>query len=197
MKFLSFVLILMFLFSSCEKKEKEKEVAMPVGEGQFEKNEIKLEEKVKSGDTVAMPYTVLKSYLPSSISGYEEEEVTGTEVNDFGMSWSDTKKKYVKGRQTVFITLSDYNGAYGLYAGASMVLNLPNVNNEEETSESFTLKDGEIKGRQSFKKKTKEAVIILAIGERFLLNIEAQDQNSSEHIRTIAESLDLDELKKM
>jgi hypothetical protein len=197
MRFLSVVVVLVFAFSSCEKKEKEKEITMPRGEGQFEKNEIKIEEKMQSGDTVAMPYTVLKSYLPSTISGYKEVEVTGKEVNDYGMSWSDTKKKYTQGSQTVFITLSDYNGAYGLYAGASMVIGLPNVSNEEETSESFILNDGDIKGRQSFNNKSKEAVVILAIGERFLLNLEAQDQSSAAHLRAIAESLDLDELKKM
>jgi hypothetical protein len=195
MKYISVVLILLLSLSACDKKEKEKESAININDGQFEQNEIKIEEKRQSGDTLAMPYETLKGYLPSTLSGYKEVEVTGKEINEHGMSWSHTKKKYVQGGQTMYITLADYNGAYGLYAGATMVLELPNVDNEDEHSESITVQLGSIKAWQSYKKQTKDAVLIMAINDRFLINIEAQNQINADHVRAIAETLDVNLLK--
>lgn len=183
---------LMLLFFSCSKDEKK---SSPLIEGNFEKNEKTIEEKKAKGDTLAMPFQSLEKFIPSSINGYAAEgNVSGETKNESGMSWSVIRKTYQKGNQRITISLADYNGAYGLYAGATAVFSLGKVENEEEKSQPVDFKNGQLNGWESYKKLSKEAFLIVAINERFLLTIEAEGQGNTDLIRLLVENSDLDAL---
>jgi hypothetical protein len=189
-RYLVYIFFLFVILISCNK---EKESSLK--EGSFEKSKKIIEDKKNQGDTLAMTYEKLLKFLPAEINGYfEKDKGTGKTINENGISWSIAEKKYFDGDQNFKISLADYNGAYGLYAGATAIFSLGNIENAEESSHAVILKNGKFKGWESYKKESKEAYLITGISDRFLLTLEAENQISTEFIKNIIEKMDFDKL---
>ena len=187
-----FFVLLVFLMA-CEKKESSSSSTFK--EGSFEKGEKIIEAKKDQGDTLAMAYENLIKFLPANVAGYiPKDNGTGKTDHSNGSSWSMAEKIYVNGNKKIKITLADYNGAYGLYAGATAIFSLDKTENKEERSLAITLKNGKWKAWESYKKVSREAFLITGINDRFLLTLEAEDQIDTELIKSVAENLDLDKL---
>lgn len=181
---------------SCNKTQTESEVNTDTLSGQLEHGQKKIAEKRAEGDTLALPYEELGKFLPDDILGFKAEgEWTGKTENTESISWSTVDKKYNNGKQNMEITLSDYNGAYGLYAGAAAIFDMEeDPGTTDEFAKSFSLNEGRIKGREAFSKGSGEATIIAGINERFFLTIAANQQTDTEFVRSVLQDLDLQSL---
>jgi hypothetical protein len=190
-----FILLIPLVFS-CESKPKETLVNDENIEV-LELAEKKIAERKAKGDTLAISDTELEKFLPQSIEAYVADGNTkGQTYNESGMSWSYCEKTYIKGNDKLTIKLADYNGAYGMFAGASAIYaSGTSIDNEEEKSKNVIINNGKIKGWESYKKNTGESSLIAGIGDRFLLTIEADNQKNSDLVRSVAEAMDLEALK--
>src|SRR5262245_51487621 len=68
------------------------------------------EERKKKGDTTAIAYKELETYLPE-ISGYTKDGgPKGNQTNMPGLgSWSQTEQNYINGDKNIKVSIADYN----------------------------------------------------------------------------------------
>ncbi|MCH8318582.1 MAG: hypothetical protein IIA88_08810 [Bacteroidetes bacterium] len=198
-----------FLLFSCGEKVKEAKQAYNIlsnlqetaqnMEKTVEEAEKKRQERIAKGDTLAMHYKDLQKYLPENVSGYSAEgDPAGTSMNMSGMSYSMCEQTFVNDAgDQVKIALMDYNGAYQLYQGVLAVYSMSiSIETDEEKMQSIQLSNEDIKGWEVLKKKDKKASVFFGISGRFYLSIEADNQEDTELIKSIAEDMDLKELSK-
>lgn len=155
----------------------------------------KQEARRAKGDTIAMPYTELQKYLPV-IDGYTMGEPDGGSVNMTGMSYSNAEARYKNAEgKKIKISIIDYNQAFALYSAATAMWAMGlKVDNKNESSGSF--KVGErIGGWESYRKKSRKATVTIGVGDRFWINVEADDQDNCEFAKEIATKIDLSKLE--
>ena len=165
---------------------------------EMEKVSNKMKERRAKGDTLAMPYADLQKFLPSSINDYKTSEPSGASINMTGMSYSSAEVKYKNDKDGwIKISIIDYNQAYGLYSAASAMWAMGiSVDTPEEKANGIKL-DDQIGGWEVFKKKHNKANITLGVGERFWVNVEANEQTNTELVKSIAKSIDLAKLASL
>ncbi|MFN6943771.1 MAG: hypothetical protein ACK4ND_02415 [Cytophagaceae bacterium] len=159
----------------------------------------KLEERRAKGDTLAMNYKELQKFLPSEIKGYTGEgEIEGNSVNMEGMSYSSVEHNYKKGDSYLNISLVDYNSAHDLYSGlTAMWATGMSIEDNNQIANGTSLKNGTLKGWEVYHKEEKRAELMLGVVGRFFLSISLDQQDNTDLIKEIAESLDLSELEKL
>jgi hypothetical protein len=195
-----FLFIIGFILVSCTEKLKESQNTIGTLSGEVPNRNApdkRMERKAK-GDTLALNYQVLQKYLPEEINGYRVTNIPEGETVELpGMSFSLAEKNYKKGDSQLNISLFDYNGAYGMYDGATALFSagLP-VKNEVEEAQVFIMKDN-IKGWEAYKRKEKKSELRIGIGERFYLTIKADKQEGTGQIKDIANKLPLDSLNNL
>lgn len=204
------LLALLFFLFTCGEKVKEAKDAYNILSAlqnatknideNIEQAEKKYQERIARGDTVAMHYNELKKYLPKNFSGYSTKgEPTGSSMTMAGMSYSVCKQTFANDEgKELKIALMDYNGAYQLYQGMLAVYSLSIfIETDEEKMQSIQLDNEDIKGWEVLKKKEKKASVFFGISDRFYLAIEAEGQDNTELVKSIAENMDLNELSKL
>ena len=200
-----FSLSLISCGGTTEKKEEEKpdnplEALAKMGEemkGGTDDAKKKMDERRKKGDTLAMKYEDLMKYLPSEISGYTKGEPTGTSISMMGQSYSTAEVKFKNDKDWVKVQLIDYNQAYGLYSSAAMMWSMGfSVDSPEEKAGSVKLENN-VAGWEVFKKKRKNAELTLGAGYRFWIHVEANNQESTDFVKSVAKSVDLTALAGM
>lgn len=209
LKFLPTLLLCAFAFYSCSEKVQEAkntynaisnltEAAENI-EKSVELSEKKREERIKKGDTLAMNYKELQVYLPAEISGYTKEgEPTGSTMNMTGMSYSVGEQTYSNGDNYIKVNIMDYNGAYGMYAGAVAIYGAGfSMEDDEQKMQGIDLGMEDVKGWEVLMKKENRASLVVGIGERFLVSIEANNQKDTEKVKSVVKSLQLDKLAKL
>lgn len=160
-------------------------------EKQAEKMEKQMEERK---DAKAMHYEELIKYLPKSIDGYEKEEPKGESVDMNGMSYSSANVEFKKGVNEIEVTILDYNAALSMYSMATaMWASGFKIDTSEEMAQSITIDDN-IHGWESIKKKSKDASLLLGVNDRFLITIEADNQEDLSFLKEIAKSMNLKDL---
>lgn len=161
-------------------------------------NEEKMKERRAKGDTLAMPYTELQKYLPSSVDGYKAEKPNGATINMMKMSYSSADIKFKKDNgDWVKVTIVDYNQAYNLYTAATAMWTMGmSIDTPEEKMNSINF-DNTVGGWEVYKKNRKDATVTLGVGSRFWVNIEANNQNDTEMIKSIAKTMDLSKLSTL
>ncbi len=215
MKILIYLIALFLIagFFSCGEKADEMKEAMKVLQNapeiakkaeEAQKSMTKADEKLKErrakGDTLAMHYSKLQEYLPKSISGYEAEDPTGETAN-YGMySFSTAGIKFKKsgGSDNIKIQLVDYNAAYGMYSGLTVWAAMGiSIDNDQKYEKTFDPGIHDAVAYEEFNKKNKDAKVTYALGYRFLLTIEASNQNGTDYIKGVANSMNLKNLASM
>jgi len=143
----------------------------------------------------AMNYQDLQEYLPTSISGYVAGEPGGSSMNMQEMSFSSADIEFTNSDgDYIRITLLDYSSALSMYqAATAMWATGMSFEDDESIARTFQFNDN-ISGWEEFRKKENEAQIALGIGDSFFLTIEANNQSSTENLKGIAESMELDQL---
>lgn len=160
--------------------------------------QAKIKERRAKGDTLAMHYEALIKYLPTSINGYTAEEPDGSSINMPGSSYSTANVNFKNEKgDHIKVTLMDYNAAYGLYSSITAMWALGmSVDSPEEKAEGVKF-EGDIGGWESYKKKSHDATLTLGIGYRFWLEIEGNNQESTEFIKSVAKSMELSKLSNL
>ena len=165
----------------------------------MEKGANALQEKIKErqakGDTLAMPYEELMKYLPGSIDGYTKGKTDGATVNMMGASYSNANVTFENDKnERIKIQLVDYNAAYSMYSTLTAMWAMGmSIDTPDEKANGVKL-EGDIGGWEVYKKKSKDVNLTLGIGYRFWLNIEADNQDNTDFVKSIAKSMDLDKL---
>lgn len=191
------------------KEEKEEEVSVSknplealVNAGEaMEKSanagEAKMKERRAKGDTLAMPYAELQKFLPK-IDGYTiEGDPNGATVNMGAVSYSSSEAKYKKGENWVKVSIIDYNQAYAMYSAATAMWAMGmSVDTPDEKAGGIKFGD-DVGGWEVFQKKNKKAAVTLGVGSRFWVNIEADNQENTEFVKSVAKSIDLSKLSAM
>ncbi len=209
-KVLVSVCVATFLFAGCGASEKVEQLenAMKVVQNADEiadqttaNNDLaqkRMEERRQRGDTLAMPYKKLQEYLPSAPSGYTAEAPAGESMNMPGASYSQARIRFTKGNDEITVTLMDYNQAYAIYQGAVAVWGLGmEFDNDTETAKGYKLPYELSGGWERFEKMSKYATLSLGIGSRFFVEIKASNQTNTDFVKSVAQSMKLEELSKM
>ncbi len=167
-------------------------------EDKIEEHQNTLEERKANGDTLAMHYEELMKLLPDAISGYTKGEPTGGTINAPGASYSTAEVKFTNDAgKDIKVTLVDYTAAYALYQGATAMWAMGmSVDTPTEKANGIKFNDN-ISGWEVYQKKSKNATLTLGIGSRFLLNIEAQEQDDTEFVKEIAKDMEIVDMSKM
>lgn len=164
---------------------------------EMEKQAKLMEERQKDGNVEAIHYEELYNYLPESISGYERGEPTGASIEAQGMSYSSAEVRYTSDDGDLKVVILDYYAAFGLYTMATSAWMAGiKIDTPEETASGVKFSD-EAKGWQSFRKKSGKASIVLGIGSRFMLTVEADNQEDTEYVKEVVKSMDLDGLASL
>ncbi|WP_223649067.1 hypothetical protein [Hymenobacter psoromatis] len=206
-KFLPWLAAALLLSTSCEKAQKAQETYSNLSklseagknlETTMEAAKDRHAERVKSGDTLSLPYKDLENYLPADVSGYTAGAPSGQSMKTAGMAFSSAERTFTRDTAEVKVSVIDYNGANQLYQGASAMfsLGLESEDDESLTKEAKLGLDG-VKGSETFHKKTGEADLTLAVGDRFLVTIAGTKQQNLELVEAVAKSMDLKKMAKL
>ncbi len=157
----------------------------------------KMEERRAKGDTLAMPYADLQKYLPK-IDGYTlDGELGGANVNMGGVSYSNAEAKFKKGENWVKVSIVDYNQAFAMYSAATAMWAM-GMSVDTPTEKAGGIKIGDdIGGWEVYQKKDKNAAVTLGVGSRFWVSVEADAQENTEFVKSVAKSIDLTKLSAM
>lgn len=145
-----------------------------------------------------LPYEELEEYLPSDISGYVAGDPEGQTMNMQGFSFSSSSIEFTSSDDNyIRIIIIDYIAAYSMFQSATaMWASGMSYENDEMSAKSIEWSDN-IAGWEEFNKIDNEATIVLGIGERFLLTIEADSQSGVSFVKSIAKDMDLEDLSDM
>jgi len=209
MKPLYLLLLISFILYSCGEKVKEAQNALNVLESlaeaaenmeeNIEKADEKRQERIERGDTTAMHYEDLAEFLPNSIPGYEPEgEMDGNTTNMPGMSFSTVAQSYRNDAgDRINIAIIDYNAAYSMYNAAMAFYGTGlEIESTEEKIKGFAISD-EVKGWEVFKKKTGDAELFAGVASRFYVTIDSRNQEDSEFIKEVLQSMPLDDMSDL
>lgn len=160
--------------------------------------QAKIKERRAKGDTLAMPYAELTKYLPEKIDGYKREEPDGATINMPGASYSSAEVVFKNDNgDRIKVQLLDYNAAYQMYSSVTALWAMGmSVDTPEQKAGGIKF-EGDIGGWEEYGKKNQKAQITLGIGYRFWLQIEADNQENTEFVKSIAKSMELSKLSSM
>ena len=155
-------------------------------------------ERVKKGDTLALPYKELETYLPATVSGYTAEAPVGESVKMGGMAFSTADRRYTQGDNWVTVKLMDYNGANTLFQGVSAVFGMGmESENDESLVRTSPLKLDGTRAMETLHKKDGDAELSLIANDRFMVSIKANHQKDLTLVEAVAQQLDLSKLNKL
>ena len=173
--------------SSCSAREEENESLEPTTPGiENSTNGLKPSE---GGEPIH--YKNLEKFLPKSIEGYEKEDPEGTTLNMAGFSVSSAMAEYTSlNKDYVRVSILDYNAAPSLYKSSTAMWGKGiTIDSEDEYSKSFSLNG--LNGWESFEKINKKANVVVGIGNRLLITIEANNQLDAEKSKDILAFMNL------
>jgi len=162
--------------------------------------DVRKKERISRGDTLAMPYQELQKFLPASVSGYTAEAPEGTSFNMPPMSYSQAKCKYVAAGSDNYVTveLVDYNQAGDMYVGLTALWQIGfSSETKDRMEKSYSPGIDNVSGYEVLDKTNKRATVSFGIAWRFFLTIEANNQTSTDFVKSVANSLDIKKLTGM
>ena len=161
-----------------------------------EKAKDRWEERRKKGDTIAIPYKDLQSYLPE-IAGYSKDgDPSGEQTSFPGMgSWSNAKQQYSNGDKHVDVSIADYNGSQATYGGVTALYAM-GFSSENDTRKEGTVDLGikDVVAYETIYKKEPRSKLVLIVADRFFVELESDGNNDESFLRGIAKNMKLSDL---
>lgn len=155
----------------------------------------RLEERKAKGDTLAMPYKDLQAYLPT-VSGFEKDGgPSGSSTNMMGVSLSTCEQKFKKGDAQISVTLTDYNAGYAAFMGVTAMMKA-GFSSEDDTQRTGPVKidiEG-VSAYETVRKQDKSASLVLAIADRFFIEIKGNNLDNTDALVEIAKGMKLSDL---
>ncbi|GAB3224155.1 hypothetical protein GCM10027346_04000 [Hymenobacter seoulensis] len=195
------------LTTACEQAQQAKESYTAISklkdagerlETSMDEAKTQREEREKRGDTLSLPYKDLQAYLPTEVSGFTAANPTGQSMKMSGIAFSTAGRDFTKDSVTVKTELIDYNGANQMYQGASAMLGLGlESEDDDQITKSSSLGIKGASGMETYRKKDREAEILLAVGGRFLVKVSADKQSDLALVESVAKQINLEKLAEM
>lgn len=155
-------------------------------------------ERIARGDTVAMPYTDLKAYLPESVADLEPSgNPTGQSQSMAGFSMSQTERRWVgaegaNGRPAVKVSLIDFGGTQQGYAmlAAPLMMGFSREDDHQKVG-SVKMDLPHTGGWIEFQKESKDVKFTAVTRYRYVITVEADGfgEDKTELARSLAESV--------
>jgi hypothetical protein len=146
------------------------------------------EERRKKGDTVALQYKELETYLPE-ISGFTKEgSPKGNQMTMPGLgSYSQTEQTYNNADKRLKISITDYNASQMAFTSATALYSL-NISAEDDDKRQGSVDLGvkDVAAYETVYKKRQEADLVVIAGDRFYINIENDGSNDIDQLKGIA-----------
>ena len=140
--------------------------------------------RVARGDTTPMPQEQLVKFLPTSVSGYTAKAPAKGEIAGMDkFSYSKAQQTWISGNKTIEFELSDMNGAQQMFGMMTAVLKGFSVDNESETVKPWTPDLKGLTGLETYKKKTKAAVVFVATPSRFFLSVKGTNIDNIDELK--------------
>ncbi len=177
-----------------------KETAENVQESMDQAND-RMEERRKKGDTLAIHYEELATYLPESFSGYEKSgDLEGGTTNTPGYgSYSNVMQRYINsdGNQ-VTINIVDYNAAAMMYSTIMAAYASGfEIDNTDQHIKGFELSQ-DVKGWTVYHKKSRRAEAYAGVADRFHISVEADEQDNIDMVKNVTtKSIPVEKLAKL
>ena len=156
----------------------------------------KWEERRAKGDTLAMPYTDLQSFLPD-INGYDKDGgPKGSQMNMPGMgSWSQAEQQYKNGDKEIKVEIMDYNAAFQAFTAATTMYKMGySMEDDSKKQGSLDLGIKDVVAYQTIYKNEPRAELTLIAGDRFFIQIESRGSNDPQLLSSVAKSMKLSDL---
>jgi hypothetical protein len=160
------------------------------------KSEERSTERRKKGDTLAIPYKDLETYLPE-ISGYTSEHgPKGSQMNTPGLgSWSQAEQEYSSGDKRLTISIMDYNAAHQAFIGLTSMYGLGmSFEDDDKKSGSVDLGVKDVKAYETIYKKDKRSELVLVVGDRFVVQLNNDGEEGEDYLRSVAKKMKLNAL---
>jgi hypothetical protein len=131
-------------------------------------------------------YKDLEKFLPSVIEGYEKEDPEGTSLNMAGFSVASASAEYTgPDGNYIRVSILDYNAAPSVYKTETAMWGKGiTIDSDDEYAKSFSL-NNELNGWESFQKINKKANVVVGIGNRLLISVQANNQLDAEKSKDI------------
>lgn len=201
---LAFCATLLLNFWACDTAKKIKETSDNLSaateaatnlQDNMEAASKRLEERRAKGDTLAMPYKELQAYLPE-VSGFDKDgEPSGSSTGMMGVSLSVCEQKFKKGNSQISVTLTDYNAGYAAFMGVTAMMKA-GFSSEDESQRTGAVKldiEG-VSAYETVQKQDKTASLLLAIADRFFVEIKGNNMDNSDALVEIAKAMKLSDL---
>ncbi len=155
----------------------------------------KRQERIEKGDTLAIKSKTLRDFLPKTYQGYEPTgDFVGTPYGMSGDSYSNAEQSYQKENSHLRITLDDYNGKKSQHAQSiTLWTTASGVDNQYIRAGGFLLYEN-MPGWEIYDKRHRRAELRVAVSDRFLLTIIADNQENIQFVKSLARSMRLKEL---
>ncbi len=168
---------------------------------ELQEAEERLEERKAKGDTMAIHYEELAKLLPESYKGYTKSgDLDGGTTKTPGMgSYSNVSQRYENGDgDQLRISITDYNAAYAMFTTVMGVYMAGfEIDNTREHVKGFEMGE-DMRGWTEFQKKDGDAQINAGVGDRFHINVEADNQEDVDMVMDVAtKAIDIDKLQSM
>ena len=140
-------------------------------------------------------YKDLEKFLPKSIEGYNMEAPEGTALKMAGFSVSSATAEYTMANGGyIRVSILDYNAAPSVFKTQTAMWGKGiTIDSSDEYAKSFNLNNS-LNGWESFEKINKKAIVVVGIGNRILITIEANNQSDAEKAKDILAFMNLKSL---
>jgi len=131
-------------------------------------------------------YKDLEKFLPIAIEGYDMEDPEGTSLNMQGFSVTSATAEYTSADEDyIRVSILDYNAAPSVYKTQTAMWGKGiTIDSDDEYAKSFSL-NNQLNGWESFEKINKKANVVIGIGNRLLISVEANNQLDAEKSKDI------------
>lgn len=199
--FLLLFLISFLFFTSCNNKKDDEKLdeisydeVLEKGEklnNEISKVEHKIEERIKSGDTIAKDWQLLDKLIPN-IPGYTREEPNGATLSADSSTYSTISIQFTKNKNnTIDVDLFDYNTAINLMLSVSawrsqnIIIDKKNIYQKIEPFKDIP--DSWI--YEEYNKEERIATCAISLNDRYYLTVSGTEQENIDFIKSIALSI--------
>ena len=166
------------------------EAAEALGKG-VENAQNRWEERRKKGDTVALQYKELETFLPD-FSGYTKEGgPKGSQSNIPGMGgFSQTEQSYINGDKRIKISITDYNASQMAFTTATALYSL-NISSEDDDKRQGSVDLGmkNVAAYETVYKQRPEAELAIIAGDRFYIMLNSDGSNDIDQLKSVGKDV--------
>jgi hypothetical protein len=182
-----FAVVLGGVSSCCEKEDKNESLETTTPGIENSTNGLKLAE---GGEPIDCKD--LEKFLPIAIEGYNKEDPEGSILNMQGFSVSSATAEYTSANgDYIRIFILDYNAAPSVYKTETAMWGKGiTIDSDDEYAKSFSL-NNKLSGWESFEKINNKANVVVGVGNRLLITIEANNQSDAEKSKDILALMNL------